>query len=202
MKKAIIAGAASAVLASLPVMGAFAAQQSSVEDTVQLTISESCKMEADAATKTVNLGTINNSQATNTGTGSAMIVTCNTAAGWSLQATATALTTETTDYSIPHGTYTEGTQSTSVWSAKFALTGDQAGVELATGAGEFATNPINAASFEIVASKDGTAGAGDMSTSGVTITPTYIAYADANQGAGSYEGTITYAFVGTAPAQP
>ena len=202
MKKSIIAaGAASVALAAMPVVGVFAAQQSSIIDTVQLTVNESCKMEADSGSKTVNLGSINNSAASNEGTGSVMTVTCNTAAGWSLQATATALSASAGGYSIPHGTYTSGSQTTSVWSAKFALTGDDAGVDLTSGADEFSTNPINAANFVIVASKDGVGtGAGDQTTSGVTITPKYIAYADANQGAGSYQGTITYAFVGTAPA--
>lgn len=190
MKKAIVAGAASAVLAAMPVVATFAATVPSVQDTVKLTISEQCSMEAAAATNEINLGSAA-AGAYGEQTGSVMTITCNKSTGWQVKATATTLTNGTASQDIPFGAY----QTTdSVWSAKLALGGnDTDNATITTGWTDYSATT---ASDTVV-----TAFVKDTAVSGLTITPTYKAYAAANQQAGTYSGTITYTFVDLAPAQ-
>lgn len=189
MKKAIIAGAASAVLAAMPVLGAFAAQQSSVTDTITLTVSPTCKMEADAAANTYDLGTSTVAHEYAAVTGTPMTITCNAQAGWTLTATANALTASGTDQTIPFGAY--ATTGESVWSASFALSGnDTDNASIATGFNDYtATSASNA----VIVSANGEAGK-KKAVSGLVITPSYKAYGAAHQAAGSYSGTIVYTF--------
>ena len=204
MKKALIAGAASAVLAAMPVMGAFAATQlTGVVDTVTLSIDDACKMEAAAAAGTYNLGTVVAGNAATAKDGTPMTVTCNTAAGWTLTAKATDMTTGANGYTIPYGQYAGGSQSTSVWSAQFALSGDDytTSTEITTGNNAYATNTILTSGDGVVVAQSKTTNNLKQSTTGVTITPSYIAYVDAHQNAGNYSGTMTYTFVGEAPVQ-
>lgn len=199
MKKALIAGAASTVLAAMSVVSTFAAEVSSVVDDVQLTVSKTCKMEAtDSNTQAspINLGSLAAGNAYEAKTGTAMTITCNANAGWNLKAKATALSTNNgsgkTDYTIPFGAYTEGSQATSVWSAQIALTGNNTGnATIQNGFGAYNTVSFTDEATEatIVAQN-----VTDKSVSGLVITPSYIAYTAADQAEGTYYGTITYTF--------
>ena len=196
MKKLAIAGSAVA-LAAMPVVSTFAAVQSTVTDTVQLTVNKTCQMEATSASATYNLGdAVAGSEyaATN---GSAMTLTCNSVKGWTLKATATALSdsaqTPTTSQTIPFGAYaTTG----SVWSAGIAVTGaDAANATIATGwntTGEGAYSATTASSTTILSSVADTTGA--KAVKEIVVTPSYKAYAQANQAAATYSGTMIYTF--------
>lgn len=193
MKKAIIAGAASAVLAAMPVVGAFAAQQASVTDTVSLTVSSTCKMEASAATGSYNLGTSTVAHEYPSVTGTPMTITCNDQAGWSITATANALTAEGTDQTIPFGAYANDGES--VWSAAIATSGnDTTNAVIADTWDDFSATTANSTT---IISADGVTGA-KKGVSGLVVTPSYKAYGSAHQAAGTYSGTIIYTFVGTA----
>ena len=186
MKKAIIAAGASAVLAAMPVVGVFAAEVPSVKDTVTLTINEACRMEAGAATNTVDLGSAAGG-AYGEQTGSVMTITCNKQTGWQITATATALTNAGTSQNIPFGAYAESANA-SVWSAKLALGGNNTGnATIATGWNDYTAT---SASDTVV-----TSFVTDTAVSGLTVTPTYKAYTKASQPAGTYSGDITYTFV-------
>ena len=178
MKKLAIAGA-SAVLAALPVVGVFAATQSTVTDTVKLTVTQTCQMEADAAAATYDLGSSTVAHAYSEVNGSLMTITCNSLKGWTLKATANALANTTTGYTsvtIPFGAY--GTTS-SVWSAKVTASGGT----VASGWDDYTA--ATASDTTIVSGS---------SVSGITVQPAYKAYAAATQQTGTYQGTIVYTF--------
>ena len=192
MKKLAIAGA-SLALAAMPVVGVFADQQASVTDTINLTVSSTCKMEASAATGSYNLGTSTVAHEYAAVTGTPMTITCNDQAGWSITATATALSASGTDQTIPFGAY--ATTGESVWSASIATSGnDTANANIATGWDDYTAT---AASGATIISADGATGA-KKGVSGLVVTPSYKAFGAAHQAAGTYSGTIQYTFVGTA----
>ena len=198
MKKAIIAGAASAVLAAMPVLGAFAADQASVVDTIQLTVSPTCKMEANAAAKTVNLGPSTVAHEYAAQEGSVMTITCNAQAGWTVTAAVTDLGATGTTQTIPFGAY--ATTGESVWSAQVALGGNDTGnATIGTGWDSFATAKTFSGDPSVSTVVSGNSNA---AVSGLTITPSYKAYGAAHQAAGSYSGTITYTFNDLTPANP
>ena len=100
MKKAIIAGAASAVLAAMPVVGVFAADYQSVVDEIQVTVSTTCNMRSSGTvaepgttgatlSATVNPGTLigtgDNATAW-TGTPTTLTYNCNDTGGWQITA--------------------------------------------------------------------------------------------------------------------
>lgn len=207
MKKSIIAaGAASVALAAMPIVGAFAtlAEYSSITDKITLTVSKTCKMEADADLATtvadplakgtlVPLGTIAAGAAATAQSGTAMTITCNSASGWTLTATPTNMTT-TDGYTIPFGTYTAGTQATSVWSAQVAITNNSDNhVVVDNSADAYATTAITT-SGGVVAKNAADASDRPLATAGAVVTPSYIAYADSTQEAGNYTATIVYTF--------
>lgn len=187
MKKSLIAASASAVaLAAMPIVGVFAAEVPSVKDTVKLTINEACRMEADSATKTVDLGSAAGG-AYGEQPGSVMTITCNKQTGWQITATATALTNAGTSQDIPFGAYAESANA-SIWSAKLALGGNNTGnATIAAGWNDYTATT---ASDTVV-----TSFVTDTAVSGLTVTPTYKAYTKASQPAGTYQGDITYTFV-------
>ena len=188
MKKALIAGAASVALAAMPVVGVFAelSDQTSVEDTVQLTVQKTCKMQAEQASGTYNLGTFTAGNGYTETTGTPMTLTCNAQAGWTLSAAVNAMTASGTDQTIPFGAL--GT-TTSVWSAKIAVTGSDAGnAQVATGWDDY-----TATTGGTILSAKGEAGA-KKAVNAIVVTPSYDAYAAANQAAGSYSAKITYTF--------
>ena len=193
MKKALIAGAASVALAAMPVVGVFAAEQSTVTDTVKLTVTSTCKMEAADTGKEVNLGASVVAHEYAEAAGTPMTITCNDQQGWSITATAQSLSATGTDQTIPFGAYSAAGES--VWSARIAKTGnDVNNANIATG---WDDNTATAASSTTIISADGAAGA-KKGVSGLIVTPYYKAYGSAHQAAGTYSGTIAYTFVGTA----
>jgi len=179
MKKGLIAGAAAtAALAAMPMAGVFAAN---VTDTVELTVNTACTMTAGGSTGTsVDLGDTAPGAALTEQNGTVMTVTCNNADGWTLSAAVESLSFSGASRPIPFGAY--GTSS-SVWSAKVAL-GTAGAATIATGWDNYGAS----AGGVIVT---GAAGSG---VSGLTITPSYKAYVDAAQPAGTYSGTIAYTF--------
>lgn len=206
MKKLAIAGA-SVALAAMPVVGVFAdtATYTNIADKIQLTVSETCVMEADSAlTEQIATGSIKGTAVTLGGSpavagteftavnGTQMTITCNAQSGWQLSATPTSLSAEGTGDTIPFGAYPASivpNTTTSVWSAKITLGGnDITHASIASGWDSFAGSTSG-----VILSSTGNTGAKD-SVSGLTVTPSYKAYAANNQAAGSYSGTITYAF--------
>ncbi|MBQ3348586.1 hypothetical protein IJG90_03670 [Candidatus Saccharibacteria bacterium] len=197
MKKAIIAGAASAVLAAMPVVGVFAAQQATVTDTINLTVSKTCMMEASSATGSYNLGTSTVAHEYAAVTGTPMTITCNAQAGWTITATANSLTASGTDQTIPFGAY--ATDGESVWSVSLAKSGnDTANATIATG---FDNYSAASAAETVVVSANGNTGE-KAAVSGLIITPSYKAFGAAHQAAGTYSGTIVYTFNDLTPAEP
>ena len=223
MKKSIIAaGAASMALAAMPIVGAFAENvqvHNSITDKVLLEVTKSCEMYADedatgwgttigtSVGTTVDLGQISAGTAAAAKAGTEMTITCNSTAGWTLSAQAADMVTNVSggpNYTIPFGQYAGSTQATSVWSAQFALTGQGTGgtgdpvrAQLATGAGAYATTPVTTAASNVIAqntSDSSVTPAKPYGVSGLKVTPSYIAYAAADQEAGSYTGSITYTF--------
>lgn len=185
MKKTLIAGAAATVaMAALPMAGVFAA----VTDTVTLTVGASCTMAgpegANANGKTVNLGSQNAGSAYGAANGTAMTITCNDAKGWTLSANPTALSASGVSKTIPFGAYSEA--GNSVWSAAISL--DQTGLDTA------ATIATGWNSFSASAGGTILSGAANTAVANLVVTPSYKAYADAAQPAGTYTGTIEYTF--------
>ena len=190
MKKSIIAaGAASVALAAMPVVGVFAAQQATVTDTVNLTVSKTCMMEANAATGSYNLSTSTVAHEYAAVTGTPMTITCNAQSGWNITASASALTADGTDQTIPFGAYS--TTGESVWSVSLAKSGND--TNNATIAAGFDDYSATAAADTVVVSANGETGA-KKAVSGLVITPSYKAYGAAHQAAGTYSGTIVYTF--------
>ena len=191
MKKLAIAGA-SVALAAMPVVSTFAVTTPSVTDTIQLTVNKTCEMSASAATKTVELGNAVAGSEYAEKEGSAMTVVCNSIKGWTIKATATALTDaadpDTTSQTIPFGAY--GTTS-SVWSAKVTPSGnDQANASVTSSWTDWTV--AAASNATVVSSIADTTG--HKAVNGFTITPSYKAYAQANQASATYSGTMTYTF--------
>ena len=190
MKKLLIAGAGLSTLAiaALPAAGVFAASVSSVEDTVKLTIDSNCQMSADSATNTIDLGS-SGGGAYSEKAGSTMTITCNTPTGWNIKASATALTVSGNNaLTIPFGAYST---SSSVWSAKIALGGNNTtNATVADNWSDYSATGTATGGTIVVSNVANTA------VSGLTVTPSYKAYAASDQPAGTYQGTITYTFTG------
>ncbi len=184
MKKIAIAGA-SAILAALPVVGTFAATQTSVTDTVQLTVTKTCSMDAAAATNTINLGSAIAGSTYNEADGSVMTITCNATAGWEIQATTSDLNGPANTTPIPFGNYTTATGS--VWSAMLTATGGT----VTSGWADYTAGPAN-----------GTVVVSGTQVNAITVTPKYKAKTSSIQQDGTYSGTIAYTFQDKTPSQP
>ena len=167
MKKTLIAGAASLALAAMPVVGVFAADPAAIEDSITITVSETCTFERTTgngsytATMAVN--------ALNASVGSSVFTAiCNNANGFSVSATPTSLsgTGEAITYSATTPTAGSGT-----WTAtKTTVAGN-----------------IAAADGVLMTSAGVTAAAGQ------TETVTYKVSTRNNQAQGDYTGSIEYA---------
>lgn len=193
MKKTIIAAGASAVLAAMPVVGTFAASVASVQDKVDLTVQSTCTMDATVAEAGFNLVHLGSQAAGNAygeQNGTPMTITCNEPSGWNITASATAMSDTAspavTSQTIPFGAYAE---TSSIWSAKVTLSGNNTdNASVTAGWGDY-TNPT---ATPVVAHVADTTGA--KAVSGLVVTPSYKAYAAADQAAATYAGTITYTF--------
>lgn len=134
MKKSIIAaGAASAVLAAMPVLGVFA-DTMTITDTIQVTVSSSCTMAtADGSSTTVAGATYTGSGAPGdlvtvaTGTGvdpTSIDIQCNANNGYTLTPTFSALSNGTAAHNIAYGTgATEAAAGSKTWTAYYSLNG-------------------------------------------------------------------------------
>lgn len=186
MKKLVIAGAASLALAAVPTIGAFA----SLTDTINVTISQSCKLERKAYASggvtnnashkngdgtwsttagTDSLSATRSNSSVTTSLGSSQFnVICNKAGTYSVTVATTSLsTTGSSPLTIPNNT----TYSASVsgWSPIYGTTK--------------LTNGSTVMSFSST-----TAGTAFEVAYGVGISPV--------QAAGSYSGTATYSLTG------
>ena len=209
MKKALIAGAASAVLAAMPVVGVFAtpADVQKVTDTINLTVTKTCKMQAEAAAKTIELGsgaagsTLDGESESDGEAGSTITITCNGSSGWNLNAKPSALTSSTTSKNIPFGAFSDS--GTSVWSAKAVIgnASENSNAQLGAGWGAFDGAKTISEGSTVAAQHATDTGNKPMAATLVTVTPYYKAYVDVNQPQGSYTGTIEYTFADLTPAQ-
>ncbi len=199
MKKALIAGAASVALAAMPVVGVFA-ESSSMTDWVTLTVNPSCTMTAtsnNTESSPLSLGSAAGAGSTFGGTdgvaGTSMTLSCNNTKGWTLKTTATAMTMAN-GKDINFGAFATG--GNSVWSAQLAVSGTDSGlVTLTEGWGTFAGTKTGAETTVLTNQTTGTTGSEvAKGIYGVTVAPSYKAYVATNQEAGTYKGSITYAF--------
>ena len=173
MKKAVIAGAASAILAAMPVVGAFAA--TSVYDIINVTVTDECTFNRTAGEGTYNVTMLAN--AINEGFGSSTFTaSCNFAdqsqpgaEGSDIQVTASFASLMSGSNEIP---YSDGaiTAGTAGWNAS---KGDRLADAIAIANG---ADLINAS---------------DVFTS-QSATVWYSVATASNQAAGTYTGTATY----------
>ncbi len=194
MKKSLIAtGAAAVALAAMPVLGAFAAD-TSVTDTIQITVNDSCTITEGSTTDgldnkdTTYADTVaNGNETTFSGTHSGnhtFHVSCNAPGGWSFSATPTNLT----GYTDSGKGSTNSDNINFVASSSYSNSG-AAGDWTATitaPSGTTVTQPSTAGSSNTIISATG------AQASNVEITATYKAYVGTQTSAGYYEGTIAY----------
>ena len=179
MKKLAIIGA-SAVLAALPVVGVFAADTTTVTDTVTVTIDPSCTLGV-ASTGASPSKTIANGGNDQEMAGSEFTVSCNASNGWHITAVGageegheTDLIDSTKAHTISTGTTLDG--SVSNWAFKASGTGVETTYQ----------------SFAAVPSEAATIAKGASPVTANTISITYGAGVSATQDAGTYSGKVTY----------
>lgn len=190
MKKTIIAGAASVALAAMPVIGVFAAEDpitttGSMTDKITVKIDSSCSFTTtndNATENTLGTTTLVNGQAGSEIAGTAMTISCNDNSGWHLNAIGAGTEGHITDLyssannaSIATGAYSES--GNSVWSFKVTGTNSVAGYNT---------------DFVAVPGTETPVASGSSPISGTVVTPTYKAYANATQAAGTYTGAVKY----------
>ena len=182
------------------------------EDTVQLTVEESCTFTPGTRTATIDLGTMAAGSEFAATNGVGIGISCNDVDGWTLNATATSLrlpASATSDAAAAHviefGAYpasipasgSEKDAVNSVWSAAISIDSANADkVTIATGWDNY--TGATASDTTILSSKQ-VGGSGADATdvipvSNMTVTPSYKAYASTTQAAGTYQGTMTYNF--------
>ena len=171
MKKSIVAGAASLVLAAMPVVGVFATDPAAVVDTLTVTVNESCNFEHD----TGNNGSFTHAMAANAlnaNFGSSTFkAACNNGKGYDINAEFQSLAHtgnagEAIAYSATTPTAGTGTWTATVNSSNIAATGGK------------------------VASTSSQDPAG-----GSTYTVNYTVSTHDDQAQGTYTGTATYTLV-------
>ena len=171
MKKSIVAGAASLVLAAMPVVGVFADNPADVVDTLTVTVNESCNFDHD----TGNTGSFTHAMAANalnaTFGQSTFKAACNNGLGYDINAVFTSLSHtgnkgEAITYSVTTPTAGSGTWTATVGSQNIAETG-----------GKLASR----------ATQDPAGGS--------TYTVNYTVSTHDDQAQGTYTGTATYTLV-------
>ena len=193
MKKLAIAGA-SVVLAALPVVGVFA-QDTSVTDTIQITVSDACTITEGSTTAgldnndTTYADTVANGAettfSTTHGGNHVFHVSCNAPNGWKLtvnptdlaghiSSTNTATNNDVISFVAP--TSYDNTSTAGQWTAT---------ISVPQASGVSVTQP-SATGNNIVISETGGQAAN------LEITSTYKAYVGTETAAGYYEGTIGY----------
>ena len=201
-------GIAAFATAAAPMMAmALGSDNTTVTDNIQVTVDESCALSVvSRANGTSNIGswgegtthtgfeetlagTVVNSSNTDNYGSTKMKVICNNYFGWEVTAVNTALTSEE-GLTIPAADDHSATKSG--WSWKVSQVDDN-GLTLAGGGNvkQGATGEAGASVAKIQA----TAATGDSKATGSAgkeFTVTYGVGIDANQGAGTYKGSITY----------
>ena len=190
MKKALIAGAASAVLAAMPVVGVFATDITSITDTVQLTVEATCTFNTEnsgnASATTYSATVANGAQASlSNGSAHTFNVFCNDNDGWKVTAGAPAnlAGTGTNAHVITYqasalpSTGTEG-----AWVATVSGTGVSAELSGIT----------TASAVNYISTDGGIIATETSSTDGSTFTVTYGAYVGTETAADTYTGTVQY----------
>lgn len=176
MKKSIIvAGAASAVLAAMPVFGVFA--QTAVEDELTVNVQSSCELAditpSGTSTTTPNsyygtgnpgdLVTLTAGTSSTTGTATSVRIVCNNASGYKITPQFTSLTGPSGSTAITYSASPEASAGSGTWTAYSA-----------------ASTPIP------------TTGITGAATSTQTYTFSYKVGLAASQMSGDYTGTATY----------
>lgn len=179
-KKLLTLGVASAAFAAMPIAGAFADDVTSTTDTINLTVSKSCTMGAEATGETVD-GTLGAKEVKDDLAGSTFKVVCNDANGWELKAVGAGNSgheTELYNSTAQHGiaTGTEIDDSHSNWGFKLSGSGIVSGYE------NFAAVPGTATTV----AEQSAAAAED------TITVTYGISNNGDAPDGTYTGEVTY----------
>ena len=179
-KKILGASAAATVLAAMPLLGVFAADSTTVTDTVSVNIDATCTLGV-ASTGASPSEPIVNGGNNQDMKGSEFSVTCNASNGWHITAKGageegheTDLITSDKAHTIETGTTLDG--SVSNWAFK------------ATGTGVETTYQ----DFAAVPSEAKTIAKGSAPVSGNKISITYGAGVSATQDAGTYTGKVTY----------
>ena len=170
MKKSIVAGAASLVLAAMPVVGVFAADPDAVVDTLTVNVNESCNFTRSAGngnyTQTMSAGALNSSFGSSTFTAA-----CNNGLGYDINAVFTSLAhTENHGAAITYNATTP-TAGSGTWTAT-----------------------VDSSNIAATGGKLGTQSTQDPS-GGRTYTVDYTVSTHSDQAQGSYQGTATYTLV-------
>ena len=182
MKKTLIAGASVMALAGavMPMAGAFADDDRSVTDTINVTVDASCTFNAGGAdveysangTNGQSVNPVNNSSNEHSFT-----VFCNNNSGYKVSATASALTkSDVTDNFAYAATLPSGTAG--AWNAAIS--------QAQGGSLTIEQLPSGGAATDIVTLGEASAAAGE------TFKATYTAYIGTETPAGTYTGTIGY----------
>ena len=181
MKKLAIV-ASSVALAAMPVVGVFAADDTGVTDTIQVTVSPSCTFSQggdDATYSATGTNTSGVVQPKNNNTNvHTFTVFCNNNTGYKVSATATALNqSPAITANFAYAATLPSTGTTGAWHAEIAT----------EDTGLTATQlPASGAATDIITK----AGASDAD--GEDFTATYTAYIGTATPAGTYSGTIAY----------
>lgn len=176
MKKLAIAGA-SLALAAVPVVGVFADPQAT--DTIEVTVNSSCTFTAGAGTATYSASGANGASVNPSSGGSnehPFTVFCNDNDGYTVSATASALTQENVSANfayedqLPSG-------ATGAWNATISQTGTVLTIRQL---------PSGGAATDIVTKESASA------TGGESFKAAYTAYIGSATPTGTYTGTIAY----------
>lgn len=170
MKKSIVVGAASLVLAAMPVVGVFADNPNPVVDTLTVTVNESCTFEHKSGdgsyTHAMAAGALNNEFGTSTFTSA-----CNNGKGYDINAVFTSLTHqgnagEAIAYSATTPTAGSGTWTATVSSSNIAETNGKLGFRTSQ-------DPAGGSEYSV----------------------SYTVSTHNDQAQGTYKGTATYTLV-------
>ena len=176
MKKTLMLAAASVACAALPAVGVFATDVTTMTDTINITISQTCTFDAGSHSYTKSDAVANTLYTLGTTT---MKVTCNKYNGYSVVGVMNSLSANSGSNTIACST-TTATAGSGTYSA--TVTGRVNGTEQ-TAANKCGTSGSKAA---IMSRTSNTASGGETSTI------VYKVGTGANQAAGTYSGTVVY----------
>ena len=194
MKKSLVAAsAASLALAAMPALGAFAAVQGSVTDTVKITINSACSVGTGADSQTGTGETYETTMANNatyiwsaeTGSdapGGTLKVSCNSASGWNIKAIGA---TTGTDKTVMKPTNIDASNAIATGTA-----GDNSYWAMKVG-GSLVDETFGTAWHVIPATATKIAG-GTAAVSEGSVALSYKVHTSATQAADTYIGNVTY----------